>query len=177
MRRVSKRAAAVAAGRARCIPGGARLAKRSQPRQAEYGPTPFEVSAYGCIVGQGGNRTVPPGSTTVIRQGFSEQTLGILQSFLGAEITSVSVNDAAMIDVSESWDAPALLGGSWLAEMRYPTGVTLQPGQSMRFTFALLLKKSVPEVFNPAPGGPAGQPALNAAGLQFGGTCTVTVSS
>jgi hypothetical protein len=34
----------------------------------------------------------------------------------------------------------------------------------------------VPEVFNPAAGGEAGQPLPNGPGLVFGGTCTVTAT-
>jgi hypothetical protein len=37
-----------------------------------------------------------------------------------------------------------------------------------------VLSSRVAEVFNPAAGGPAGQPTLNTPGLSFGGTCTVT---
>src|ERR1043166_10026698 len=68
--------------------------------------TPTNVSAYSCIVDHSGHVTRPAGSTIVIRQGIAEQTLGILNNFLGAQTTLVSVDDGLMTDVSNQWSAP-----------------------------------------------------------------------
>lgn len=135
------------------------------------------VGAYGCIVNDGGHVTRPAGSTIIIRQGIGEQTLGILNNFLQAQTTIVSVNDAQMVDVSNQWGAPFLSGGFWFTFIDVPTGITLaQPGDQMRFTFALLVSTLVPEIFNPAVNGAPGQPLPNGPGLMFGGTCTVTAT-
>jgi hypothetical protein len=100
-----------------------------------------------------------------------------LNNFLNAETTITSVNDTQMSDVSNQWGAPFLLGGFWFTVIQVPTGVTLaQPGDQMRFTFALLLSTKVPEIFNPAVGGEPGNPLFNGPGLVFGGTCTVTAT-
>lgn len=139
--------------------------------------SPTLVGAYHCIVADGGQATVPAGSTIVIRQGIGEQTLGIMRSFLNAQMTIASVSDGQMFDLGHAWSAPVQSGGFWLTAVEVPTGVTLaQPGDSMRFTFASLLTAKVPEIFNPAAGGQPGQPLPNGPGLAFGGTCTVTAT-
>ena len=150
--------------------------------RANTAGTPTLVSAFGCIGTNTGHVTRPAGSTIIIRQGIAEQTLGILNAFLTTQTTIASVNDAPMFDVSKNWGAPAqvdlgLPNLAWESVIEIPTGVTLaNPGDQMRFTFALTLSGKVPEVFNPAIGGAAGQPASNGPGLDFGGTCTVTAT-
>lgn len=173
MKRLLPRAALLAAAATLALlPGTTEHAAR-----ADTTGTPTFVSAYGCIVGNGGYVTRPAGSTIVIRQGVGEQTFGILSNFLQAQTTIVSVNDHQMFDVSDQWGAPFLSGGIWFTFIEVPTGVTLaQQGDQMRFTFALVLSTKVPEVFNPAVGGEPGQPLPNGPGLAFGGTCTVTAT-
>jgi hypothetical protein len=145
--------------------------------RADSPGTPAEVGAFPCISEHGGHATVPAGSAITIRQRFGEQTLGILRDFLGAQTTITSANDAPMVDDSDQWSAPVFESGAWFSFVRVPTGVTLaNPGDQMRFTFALLVLGKVPEVFNPAAGGPPGQPAFNGPGLALGGTCTVTAT-
>lgn len=145
------------------------------PEQARADPagTPTVVSPFGCIVLNGGQVTRPAGSTIIIRAGFLEQARGILVDFLQGQTSIVSVNDARMVDVSDRWSEPAQRpDGLWLSTVEVPTGVTLaQPGDQMRFTFALLVGGPVPEAaFEP------GQPSFNGPGLGFGGTCTVTAT-
>jgi hypothetical protein len=149
------------------LPGTTKQARADSPG------TPTTVSAFGCIVTNGGHVTRPAGSTIIIRQGIAEQAQGILVDFLGGQTTLLSVNDAQMVDVSDQWSGPAQQpSGFWLSAVEYPTGVTLaQPGDQMRFTFSLVVGGPVPE----AALGP-GQPAFNGPGLAFGGTCTVTAT-
>jgi hypothetical protein len=153
------------------------LSTAAETSLADTAGTPTSVNAFRCIVNRGGHETVPAGSTIVIHQRIGEQTLGILQSFLGAETTITSVNDAEMSDVSSHWGAPFQEDGIYWTDIDVPVGVTLaQPGDQMRYTFALLTSSKVPEIFNPAGGGQAGQPVFNGPGLSFGGTCTVTAT-
>jgi hypothetical protein len=153
------------------------LSTDAQSSPAGTAGTPTAIGAYGCIVNLGGHDTVPAGSTIVIHQRIGEQALGILQNFLGAETTITSVDDAQMSDVSSRWGAPFRADGIQWSDIDVPTGVTLgQPGDQMRFTFALLLSTRVPEIFNPAAGGEPGKPTFNGPGLNFGGTCTVTAT-
>lgn len=146
--------------------------------RADSAGTTMSVGAFNCIVVHNGHVAVPVGSTIAIRQGIAEQTLGILQNFLGAQTTIASVDNALMSDASNLWRAPFQTPeGYWETILLEPTGVTLaNPGDTMRFTFALLLSTKVPEIFNPAAGGEPGQPVSNGPGLVFGGTCTVTAT-
>jgi len=141
--------------------------------------TPTPVGAYNCIVDHGGNVTRPAGSAIVIRQGFSEQTLGTLRTFIGAQTSLASVNDAPMFDISDQYSAPVQQPtGDYVTFANVPTGVTLaNPGDTMRFTYSIFVNAKVPEVFNPAAAGEPGKPLFNGPGLGFGGTCTVTATS
>jgi hypothetical protein len=145
--------------------------------RAEEGATPVEVGVYGCIVGRGGHRTVPAGSTIVIRNGWLSTKVGGVYSFLGAQTSILSVNDGPMIDVSDDYGAPepeSTFG--WATWLRYPSGVTLvEPGDSMRFTFALLFDRPVADTSD-LDGDGSVDPVKGGPGLSFGGTCTVTAT-
>ena len=121
---------------------------------------------------QGGQATAPAGSTLVVRQGFAEQTRGILTAFLNSQTTTLTVNGGAPIDLSGGYSSPAAAGDGYVSFVNYATGMTLAVGQSATFAFTISLSHPVPEVFNPAAGGPAGQPAFNSGSTTF--TCTVT---
>lgn len=140
------------------------------------GATPRNVSAAGCILASGGHRTVPAGSTVVITAGWISGTAGAVRSFLQAQTTIVSVNDGPMADVSGLQPEPSPDGdsGNWSSRLSYPTNVTLaSPGDTMRFTYALILARPVNDVFD-FDGDGTPDPDLVGAGLAFGGTCTVT---
>jgi hypothetical protein len=129
------------------------------------------VNTFRCQ-NQGGAVTVPTGSTIVIRQGFSEQTLGILTAFLNAQTTMISL-DGTIVDVSDAFSDPVKTpAGDWLTLVTYPTGITLGAGDSLRVVWTTTVAHVVPEVFNPAAGGPPGQPSLSTDPSTF--TCTVT---
>jgi hypothetical protein len=125
------------------------------------------VGAYGCFA-NGGQTTVPAGSTVGITQGIAETRRGVLQAYLNAQSTTVSVNGGAAVDLSAHWTAPSQQSdGSWLTRVRYDTGVTLAAGQSLTFRFEIVLNNPVPEVTG-------GQPAFNPSGSQGVWACTVT---
>jgi hypothetical protein len=141
---------------------------------ANGGGVPVEVGAYGCIVG-GGHRTVAPGSTIVIRNGWLTSRPGSVYAFLDAQTSLVSVQDGPMADVSRTYGAvePDAEFG-WATRLRYPTGATLATsGDSMRFTFTLLLDRPLQDLADlDGDGNP--DPVGVGPGLAFGGTCTVT---
>lgn len=142
--------------------------------RAQYGgSTPVIVNAFGCIEGLGGQRFVPAGSEIVIRQGYASTAAGGVKAFFDAQTTALSVNDAPMIDVSDNWFEVDVQAGA-LARVEYPTGFTLwEPGDSMRFTFALVFDRPLldPSDYD---GDGTIDPNLGGPGLAFGGTCTVT---
>jgi hypothetical protein len=161
--------------------GAVVAALAAQPAASDTGPTAV-VSAYGCIVTNGGAITRPAGSTIVVRQGWAEQTRGIDQDFLNHETTLLSLDGAPPTDVSDQWSAPTQVDLGfpelvWESSIERDTGMTLaHPGDHMQFNFSLSVTSAVPEIFNPAIGGPARGPTFNGPGLIFGGTCTVTAT-
>ena len=142
--------------------------------RAQYGGgTPVNVSPFGCLTVLGGQRFVPAGSEILIRQGYASTAAGGVKAFLGAQTTAVSVNDGLMTDVSDGWAEVPVEAGS-LARVTHATGVTLRaPGDSMRFTFALVFNRPL---LDPSDYDGDGKldPNLGGPGLSFGGTCTVT---
>ena len=147
--------------------------------RAQYGGgTPVNVSSFGCIFPLGGHRTVPAGSTIVIRQGFvTNQSPGEMKGFLASgQTTIVSASDAPMIDASDEWGEPVRSGSGSIAFLSHDTGVTLHnPGDSMRFTFALIFNRPFTDVSD-YDGDGVPDPMPGTAGLAFGGTCTVTAA-
>jgi hypothetical protein len=145
--------------------------------RADAGGAPVEVGAFGCISVLGGHRTVPAGSMIVIRNGWQSTVLGSQRSFLDAQTSILSVNDKPMVDVSDDYTEPEQGPSAWTTWLRYPTGVTLtNPGDSMRFTFALVLDRQVTDTSDLDGDGSIDPVVPGHAGLSFGGTCTVTAS-
>jgi hypothetical protein len=138
---------------------------------ADSSATPTTFTAFNCIGINGGHKTVPAGSTVVIRQVFVEPRPGALTAFIKAQTTLVSFNDAQMSDASDQWPAPVLeANGNFEIALDVPTGVTLaNPGDQMRFTYSTTLSTTTA----PIPGSPSTQ---GKPGLVFGGTCTVTAT-
>lgn len=147
--------------------------------RAQAGGTPVEVGVFGCIAGfGGGHRTVPAGSMIVIRNGWISTVFGSQRSFLEAQTSILSVNDGPMVDVSDAYTEPERApDGQWTTWLRYPTGVTLvNPGDSMRFTFALVFDRSVTDTSDLDGDGSIDPVVPGHPGLAFGGTCTVTAT-
>jgi hypothetical protein len=127
------------------------------------------VNPFNCAVLDGGAATVPAGSTVTIRQGIAENARGAVQSYLNAQTTTLSVNGGPIPDLSDDWTGPLEMSdGSWQARVTYDTGVTLGAGQSLTFSFEIVLAHPVPEV-----GGTAGT-QINPRGSQGVWSCTVT---
>ena len=145
--------------------------------RADAGGTPFEVGAFGCLAAFGGHRTVPAGSTIVIRNGWLSTVFGSQRSFLDAQTSILSVNDRPMIDVSDAYTEPEQGPNGWATWLRYPTGVTLaNPGDSMRFTFTLVFDRPLTDTSDLDGDGSIDPIVPGHAGLSFGGTCTVTAT-
>jgi hypothetical protein len=130
------------------------------------------VNPYTCATFSGGQVTRPAGSTIVVRQGFAEQTLGILTAWLNAQTTTVTINGGPAIDLTSDWNSPAQAGDGWISFVSYPTAVTLGAGDTMTIALTLGVVHVVPEVFNPAVGGTPGKPAVNEGSTTY--TCTIT---
>ncbi|HEX6700930.1 MAG TPA: hypothetical protein VF101_09395 [Gaiellaceae bacterium] len=157
MRHMKKVAAVLVVSAAACISASA--------AQAD---TAF-VSPFKCAVTNGGQATVPAGSTVTIRQRFAETRRGVLVAWLNAQTTSLSVNGGPTLDLTGDWTAPEQRSdGSWISSVAHDTGITLGAGESLTFTFEIALSNPVPEVLGGA------QPEFNPAGSQGVWSCTVT---
>ena len=91
--------------------------------------------------------------------------------------TEVSLNGGLSVDVSSNWLSPIQRpDGSWSTTNDYASGVTLGAGWQLTIRYTETLAHRIPEVFNPAGGGTAGQPTLNLPGSSVF-TCTVTAQA
>lgn len=102
-----------------------------------------EVSAYGCY-SSGGQVTRPAGTEIVVRQGWAATTKHYDLDFIHAQQTFVSVNGGGAIDLSDDWTTPRPYSpDNWVTYVFYPTGIVLDPGQSMTFHYVTSLKRTV----------------------------------
>lgn len=134
------------------------------------------VNPYVCFANHGGSMTVAAGSQITVRQGFAEQTRGILTAFLQAQTSAIAL-DGTTVDVTDAYsDLEQRPQGDWVSFVTYETGITLEAGDALSIVWRMTLDHPVPEVYNPAGGGPAGQPAFNPEG-SVAWTCTVTAAA
>ena len=137
------------------------------------------VGGFGCILGSG-QRTVPAGSTIVIRFGFTDFNRGELTNLLLDQATTLSLNGGTPIDVSGLYPTPTQLPGStWETLAFFNTGITLaNPGDSMTFSLTVSLARQYADEMN----GPAAfdqgftpaPPVFSGPGAIADGTYTVT---
>jgi|SRR5215211_4278668 len=96
------------------------------------------VSVASCVE-EGGERTVPAGSRIVLRFGWAQKNRGQVQAFLNAQTSTISLNGAAPIDVSDSYspieELPdgGFLDGGFVSRVRHDTGVTLSAASPFRW--------------------------------------------
>jgi hypothetical protein len=137
------------------------------------------IGGFGCITGSH-QRTVPAGSTIVIRFGFIDFDRGVLTNLLQDQTTTSSLNEGAPIDVSGLYATPTQNpDGTWETLAFFHTGITLaNPGDTMTFTLTVSLAHQFAEELN----GPVafdegftpGPPAFSGPGVIVNGSCTVT---
>jgi len=91
----------------------------------------------------GGQITKPAGSTIAIRFGDSELNLGMLQDFLQAEATALTLNGGTPIDVSSLFGPPTEQpDGTWRSTWTHPTGITpASLGDTLTFTITTTLSR------------------------------------
>ena len=103
---------------------------------------------------KGGKTTVPAGSRIVLLFGWKAKNEGLVQSFLNAQTTTISLNGAAPIDVSDSYSAiekiPAgeIPEGGSVSRVRYDTGVTLSAGESLQADGTTAVSHTVIDLFD-----------------------------
>ena len=92
-----------------------------------------EIVVFECDA-QGGQRTVPAGSRIVLLLAWGAKNQGLVQQFLQAQTTTISLDGAAFIDLSDSYSAiePDPQEPRFITRIRYDTGVTLAAGESLQ---------------------------------------------
>jgi hypothetical protein len=137
------------------------------------------VGGFGCVTGSH-HRTVPAGSTIVVRFGFIDFNRGVLTNLIHDQTTTSSLNGGALIDVSGLYPTPTQNpDGTWETLPFFHTGVTLaNPGDTLTFTLTVSFAHRFAEELN----GPVafdmgvtpGPPVFSGPGVVINGSCTVT---
>jgi hypothetical protein len=127
------------------------------------------VGATRCAL-DGGTATVAAGSTVTVRWGWAAASRGLVEDFLRAQQTTISVNGAPAADISGSYQAPS---GNWRTDVFYPTGVMLAAGKSLTFTLRVTTSHRLHDglAFEEST---SGKPRFAEAGTLFAVTCTLT---
>jgi hypothetical protein len=104
------------------------------------------VGVFACTFGEGGESAVPAGSRVVLALGWVAKNRGLVQNFLNAQTTTIALNGAAPVDISDSYGAiephPDEGFGS---RIRRDTGVTLAAGESLQVDGVLAVSHVVPD--------------------------------
>ena len=98
-----------------------------------------------CAFGDG-ESTVPAGARIVVRQGWRSKNKGLVQAFLNAQTTTISIGGGTPVNISNSYGAikPTDVGG-FETLLRHDTGVTLTAGESVEVESVLVLSHVIPE--------------------------------
>ncbi|MGE5287482.1 MAG: hypothetical protein ACM3ML_09820 [Micromonosporaceae bacterium] len=130
------------------------------------------MSIFACWE-NGGQATVPAGSTVTFQGGWADSNLGLIKNFLNDVTVTASVNGTQIANANSYWSAPEVFTPepgvtAWATFWTYPTGITLSTGQSLTFTTDWVLSHPVVTLL--------GGRAMIPAGSLFGGpiSCTVT---
>jgi len=102
----------------------------------------------------GGSMTVDPGTEVTMSYSWRAAVRGLVMDFRNNQTTTLTYG-AQQVDLSNTWSLPLRADdGSWFTAGYYDTGVTLQAGDSVTFTFAIDLRHVQPTGFthgNPHP--------------------------
>jgi hypothetical protein len=133
------------------------------------------VPAFVCAELSGGNATVSAGSQVVVAQRWEAKSRGLVQTFLNAQTTTISVNGSEPVDLSGDYDpiAPTSDGARNFTRVLYDTGVTLSAGESMRFDLVISLSHRLHAGLTLADGD-SHKPLFFGPGETFEFGCTVT---
>jgi hypothetical protein len=101
---------------------------------------------------EGGETTVPAGSRIVPLFGWVAKNRGLVQAFLNAQTTTISLNGAAPIDISDSYgpirQVPVPDDRAFASDVRHDTGVTLSAGQSLQADGTIVVSNRVVDFFD-----------------------------
>jgi hypothetical protein len=113
--------------------------------------TPVTVSLLTCYA-HGGFATVPAGSDVTVRLGWSEQTRGRVQSFLGKQATTATLNGSSVANASSLWGAPEAIGNGYVSFWRLSAGTLANAGDTAVIGFQISLSDPIAEGKDPVTG-------------------------
>jgi hypothetical protein len=95
----------------------------------------------------GGEWTVPVGSRVVLHIGWGAKNQGLVKNYLQAQTTTISLDGAGPIDLSDSYSAIEARPdqGDFVSRIRYDTGVTLSAGESLQVNGMVAVSNVVPD--------------------------------
>lgn len=134
------------------------------------------INIAGCTLGHGGQEYVPAGTTVIFRDSWIARTVGLDNLFLSTLDLNVSVNGAPVADPMSFWGDPYPVETVFTPptgqdiDWIYPTGITLDAGESVTIVWSGVLAHPITDGFQPTDGG-----GLVSGDLLGGNdTCTVT---
>jgi hypothetical protein len=110
--------------------------------------TPVTVGLAGCYFANGGNATVPAGSSVTVRFPWGENNRGRVQDFLNAQTTTADVNGTPIAGASGLWGPIQDNASTW----RAAAGTLAKAGDSVTVHFQINLAQAVPEGKDPDTG-------------------------
>jgi hypothetical protein len=132
------------------------------------------VPAFPCAVIFGGQWTVPAGSDVVVAQRWEAKNRGLVQSFLNAQTTTLSINGGAALDISGEYvPVSAAPGGTYFTRVAHDTGITLEAGDSLTFNVVISFSQRVLDGFTLADE-TSHRPLFFGPGVAFEFPCEVT---
>jgi hypothetical protein len=118
-----------------------------------------EVSVVNCYFNQGGNATVPAGSTVVFRVGWLDKTSGYVKRFLRSQTTTATLDSAAVADANSLWGPIQKFDNhTYVTFWRLSAGTLANPGDSTTLEMQVTVNKAItgvdPDTGKPAKFGP-----------------------
>jgi len=114
--------------------------------------SPVEVSLASCYFANGGQAMVPAGSEVAVHFGFSENTRGRVQDFLGAERTTADIYGSPIAGASSLWGPIQNTLGGYFSSWRASAGTLASPGDSVTVHVQITLARAVPAGKDPDTG-------------------------
>ena len=132
------------------------------------------VPAFPCAVIFGGQWTVPAGSDVVVAQRWEAKNTGLVQAFLNAQTTTLTVDGGAPLDISGEYvPISAAPGGGYFTRVAHDTGITLGAGDSLTFNVVISFSHRVLDGFTLADE-TSHRPLFFGPGVAFEFPCEVT---
>lgn len=136
------------------------------------------INIANCTLGHGGQITVDAGSTISFKLSWVTRTVGQEDLFLNALDLNAFVDGSPISDPMSYWSSPAPVqtvfagGTGYIITWLYPTGITLQSGDSVTMTWNGVITHAITDGFPPSDGGGRVAP-----GDLLGGADTCTVAA